>query len=253
MSSFKPGKSDTGESVFSKIEKIETEFENLKVGENIQYFLATFFMKEISDNDVINEIEKRCIQDKVEKVADKQIMSEVKEAFKRMKVEGKRDKAENSNENKTFYANSGFERSRYGAWKKSRDFKDFSRTGSNNWRTKSGNRWRKSESKFRSGSRSQSRRPESEGRGDRDIKQTLEKLLKRLNSLDEKHEKMAKILDEKVVNSQYVEEDWSNEGMNIYYTKDVKGAKEMVVDCGAPKTLIGEKYMVEYLKVQLDT
>ena len=38
--------------------------------------------------------------------------------------------------------------------------------------------------------------------------------------------------------------------MNIYFTKDVKGANEMVVDCGAPKTVIGEKYMREYLKVQ---
>ena len=38
MFSFKPGKNDIGENVFSKIEQIETEFENLKVGENIQYF-----------------------------------------------------------------------------------------------------------------------------------------------------------------------------------------------------------------------
>ena len=29
---------DTGESVFSKIEQIETEFENLKLSEIIQYF-----------------------------------------------------------------------------------------------------------------------------------------------------------------------------------------------------------------------
>ena len=74
---------------FSKIEQIETEFENLKVGENIQYFLATFILKETSANNVINKIEKRSIQDKVEKVTEKQIMTEVKAAFKRIKVEGK--------------------------------------------------------------------------------------------------------------------------------------------------------------------
>ena len=65
MSCFKPRKNDTGKSIFSKIEQIETEFENLKVGENIQYFLGTFIMKEISANDIINKIEKRSIQDKV--------------------------------------------------------------------------------------------------------------------------------------------------------------------------------------------
>ena len=44
-------------------------------------------MKEISANDIINKIEKRSIQDKVEKVTEKQIMTEVKAAFKRIKVE----------------------------------------------------------------------------------------------------------------------------------------------------------------------
>ena len=85
----------------------------MKVGKNIQYFLATFVKKEISANDIINEIEKRSIQDKVEKVTDKQIMSEVKAAFKRIKVEGKRDKVEASDENKTFYTNNGFDSLRY--------------------------------------------------------------------------------------------------------------------------------------------
>ena len=65
MSTFKPGKNNTEESVFSKIEQIETEFKNLKLGENIQYFLVTFVMKEILANDVINESEKKSIQGKV--------------------------------------------------------------------------------------------------------------------------------------------------------------------------------------------
>ena len=99
---------------------------------------------------------------------------------------------------------------------------------------------RRSDSKIRSLSRSQSRRPESHSRENGDIKMTLDKVLKRLNVLDEKHEKLAKTIAEKVVNAQYVEaenveEDWSNEGMNIYFTKDVKCANQMVIDCGAPK------------------
>ena len=66
---------------------------------------------------------------------------------------------------------------------------------------------------------------------------TLDKVLKRLNVLDEKHEKLTKTIAEKVINSQYVEaeyveEDWSNEGMNIYFTKYVKDADEMVVVFG---------------------
>ena len=115
-------------------------------------------MKKISANDIINKIEKRSIQDKVEKVTEKQIMTEVKAAFKRIKVEGKRDKVEGLDENKTFYTNNGFNHLTHDAWKKSRDFKDLSHAGSNNWRTKSGNIWRWSESKIRSLSRSQSRR-----------------------------------------------------------------------------------------------
>ena len=58
---------------------------------------------------------------------------------------------------------------------------------------------------------------------------------------------------EKVVNSKYVEaefeeEDWSNENVNIYFNKNFDEVNEMVVDCGAPKILIGEKYWKEYLK-----
>ena len=53
-------------------------------------------------------------------------MSELKVIFKRIMGEGKRDKVEGSDENKTFYTNNRFDHSRYGAWKKSRDFKDFS-------------------------------------------------------------------------------------------------------------------------------
>ena len=83
-------------------------------------------------------------------------------------------------------------------------------------------------------SRSQSRRRETHSSENGDIKTTLDKVLKRLNVLDEKHEKLAKTITKKAVISQFVEaenveEDWSNEGMNIYCTKDVKGANEMVV------------------------
>ena len=52
-----------------------------------------------------------------------------------------------------------------------------------------------------SGSRTQSRRPESQGIEYGDIKTTLDKVLKRLNVLDEKHEKLAKTIAEKVINS----------------------------------------------------
>ena len=41
-------------------------------------------------------------------MSEKQIMTEVEVAFKKIKVEGKRDKVEGSDENKTFYTNNGF-------------------------------------------------------------------------------------------------------------------------------------------------
>jgi len=63
-------------------------------------------------------------------------------SLRSIKVEGKRDKAEGLDANKNTdkagdsdaykNTNKGFDRLRYDTWKKSRDFKDFSRTGSNN-------------------------------------------------------------------------------------------------------------------------
>ena len=83
-----------------------------------------------------------------------------------------------------------------------------------------------------------------------------DQVLKELKSLKEKQDTMARRQDEmaeKVVNSKYVEaefeeEDWSNENVNIYFNKNFDEVNEMVVDCGAPKTLIGEKYLEKYLK-----
>ena len=88
------------------------------------------------------------------------------------------------------------------------------------------------------------------------MKEFQDQVLKELKILNDKQEKMAKIQDEmavKVVNSKYVEtdfeeEDWSKENVNIYFTEDIEEVDEMVVDCGAPKTLIGEKHLKEYLK-----
>ena len=54
----------------------------------------------------------RSIQDTVESVPEKEIIDSVKKEFKRMKVEGKRDKVDENEENKTFYTNNGYERSR---------------------------------------------------------------------------------------------------------------------------------------------
>ena len=39
----------------------------------------------------------------------------------------------------------------------------------------------------------------------------------------------------------------SQRGMEIYFTENIQEVNEMVVDCGAPKTLIGETYL-EYMK-----
>ena len=181
-------------------------------------------------------------------------MVEVKKSFKKIKIEGKRENVERSKENTMFYAQK-YERSRYGAWKNSRDFKDFSRTNSNNWRTNSGNRWRKSESNKRSSSRSQSRRPSSDFKSMKDLFEVMDKVMKKIQILDEKQEKLSKLIDNKVVNAKFVktdftEEDWSNERLNMYFTNDISEVNEIVVACGAPKSLIGEKYLNEYLKVQ---
>ena len=257
LKSFKPCKSESGEAVFTKIEKIVAEFAVLDIGNNINYYLVTLLLNELYGNDILNEIEKRNFEDLIEGKNDASIITEFKKWFKKVHIEGKREKsgpAVSTEESKTFFVrrNSSNERSRYGAWKNSRDFRDYSRTNSNNWRTKSGNRWRKSESNSRQ-STSQSRRSDSGVRSFKDIGQALSQVLSQLKSLDEKQEKMAKIIDEKVINAKFVETDfvevdWSNEKANIFFTKDIDNPNEMVVDCGAPKSLIGEKCLSEYLK-----
>ena len=254
---FKPNKTDSGEKIFSQIEKIEKEVEALELKCNMKYFIATLFVKETFGNEVINEIEKRAVQDLIETKNEEEIMNEVKKEFKKIKIEGKR---ENDKEGSKIYytsGNSGNGRSRYDSWKGSRDFKDFRRSDSNNWRTQSGNRWRRAQSKSLPRSRARS---VSSSRGApaefRSMREFQDQVLKELRNLKEKQDKMAKRQDEmaeKVVNSKYVEaefeeEDWSNENIKIYFNKNFDEINEMVVDCGAPKTLIGEKYLREYLK-----
>ena len=58
MKSLKPSKNDSGENIFGKIEKIQAEFRNLDVKGNLNYFLATLFVKEAFENGVVNSIEK---------------------------------------------------------------------------------------------------------------------------------------------------------------------------------------------------
>ena len=158
IKNFKPNKSDNGEQVLELIEKIQNEFDSLEIGKNLNYFLATLFLKGLLDSEIINEIEKRSIEDLFNDKNDDKIMDNVRKQFKKMKIEGKRNSEKQifeADENKIFYVNDK-NRSRYDSWKNSRDFKDFRRTGSNNWRTQSGNRWRKSQSKSASNSRPRS-------------------------------------------------------------------------------------------------
>ena len=48
--------------------------------------------------------------------------------------------------------------------------------------------------------------------------------------------------------AEFDEEDWSKENVNIYFTENIEEVNELVVDCGAPKTLIGEKHLKEYME-----
>ena len=88
---FKPNKTDSGEKIFSQIEKIENEAEKLDLKHNLKYFIATLFIRETFLNEVINEIEKRTVQDLIEMKGEEEVMNEVKKEFKKMKIEGKRE------------------------------------------------------------------------------------------------------------------------------------------------------------------
>ena len=264
IKNFKPSKADSGEEIFGKIEKIQADFKNLDVKNNLNYFLATLFVKEAFENGVVNAIEKRMIQDLVESKNEELIMSEVKKEFKKIRIEGQREDKESVGgdvESKTYYT-VGNGRSRYEAWKKSREFRDYGRSGSNNWRTQSGNRWRQSQSKSipRSETYYKSSGPseaevmiEFQDRILKELNQMRKDLEEKLKEQEKKQEKMVKQQNEnetKVISSNFVEtdfeeEDWSQRGMEFYFIKDIHEVNELGVNCGAPKTLIGESYDAE--------
>ena len=54
---------------------IEADFESLDIKNNLKYFLATLFIKETFENEVINEIEKRSVQDLIWSKNEESIMS----------------------------------------------------------------------------------------------------------------------------------------------------------------------------------
>ena len=258
LKSFKPSKNESGEQILVLMEKLDREFQSLELGKNLYYFLVTLCLKELFENDVINEIEKQAMQDLISTKNEAEIMNVFLKEFKKIKVEGKREAdypSTESTENKTYYVNNK-SRSRYDAWKGSRDFKDFKRTNSNNWRTFSNNRWRKAQSQSASRSRPRSVSLSKDKDFDfRSMKEFQDIVIKELKSLKEKQNEMtkiqndmiAKVVDSKYIETDYIEEDWSKENVKIYFTNHIEEVDEMVVDCGAPKTLIGEKYLVEYM------
>ena len=105
--------------ILDLLEKIETEFQKLDVGKNLNYFLAVLFLKESLQNEIINEIEKRAIEDLIHNSNDGEIMNLIKKEFKKIKIEGKRDLPQHMSdvdENKTYFVKDR-NRSRYDAWK----------------------------------------------------------------------------------------------------------------------------------------
>ena len=62
---------------------------------------------------------------------------------------------------------------------------------------------------MRSGSRSQSRRPNSEFRSLRDLNHAVNKILDKVKCIDEKQETMSQLIDE--VNAKFVETDFTEE------------------------------------------
>ena len=83
-----------------------------------------------------------------------------------------------------------------------------------------------------------------------------EDLDKRLKDKEKKQKEVVRqqsgketnVITSNFVETDFEEEDWSQGGMKFYFIKDTHEVNEMVVDCGAPKTLIGERYLKEYLK-----
>ena len=62
IKNFKPNKHESGDQVLGLIEKIQNDFDTLELGKNLNYFIATLFLKDLLENNISNEIEKRMLR-----------------------------------------------------------------------------------------------------------------------------------------------------------------------------------------------
>ena len=134
--SFTLDKSVSGELILSKVDKIMTEVETLKLKDKIKYFMIILVLKRLSEQGLISEIEYLKIKEEVEGKGENEVQDKFKKFFKKIKIEGKRGNilATDDKTNTTMYVAG---RSRYDSWKNSRDFKNWRRTPSGNgWKTR---------------------------------------------------------------------------------------------------------------------
>ena len=267
---FKVDKSLGAESVLSKIDKIITEVKSLKLNNKINYFMTILVIKRLKEQDFITEIEHLKLKEEIEGKNEDEVQQTFKKYFKKIKIEGKRNTllSTDGKLSTTMYVNG---RSRYDSWKNSRDFKNWKRTPSGNgWKTRSElglfPEWKKALSKSRDrqlsnrsrsnsqnfggrsysfGKNDQNFRPRSKSNTEFNLKELVLEMKKDIDMIK-------KTLEKGVVSTKFVQDldfednDWSN--VKIYFTQETDEINELVLDSGAPKTLVGLKHLHKYLE-----
>ena len=189
-----------------------------------------------------------------------------------MKIEGKRSSllSAEGKMNTTLYVDG---RSRYDSWKNSRDFKNWKRTPSGNgWKTRSElglfPEWKKALSKSRdrqlssrgrSSSQNFASRSSSFGKNGQHFRHrsksgpNAEMSLKDIVlEMKKDVDMIKKTLEKGVINTKFVQDldfednDWSD--VKIYFAKETDDINELVLDSGAPKTLVGLNHLNKYLE-----
>ncbi len=250
MALMKVGENESGEQTWDKFYRLVSEFEKMNLNEHPRYMLGMIMIAGLEDSKKITDEEKRKFREVMENDGrkpkdEKVVIGELKKEYARLKIEGKRDEAKDE-ATSTFFARD----SRMDKWKKGEDFKNFRRSVSKpGWyRTDSRKRWMRSGS--RQGSRprssseqrrsfSSSRRSDSKSNGrdfvsNKDIMEELKKLKMDVNELKNKAINVALVKDEEVkINDVFFAEDEEKKGM-------------MILDLGAPCSLVGKEWMKEY-------
>ena len=245
------------ETLIDRFEEMITETDKTDLATNLRYALSVQFVDRLEKSSKINAGEKLRLKDVIEdndgepRVGD--IPGYLKKELRKIKVEDNREEVfARDKEYKTNYVRNGDNRSRYNNWKNSLESKGYVRSRSNPkfFRTNSKGTYKRDNSKF---GRSMSKSSQSRDRG-RSNERPKSELFKKVEEIEKKMEKvdrmeksvgeMMEMLKRNPINMKYVEEEII---IDVKFV-DTNIGQRMIVDSGAPLSIISSNWLEKYIK-----